>query len=292
MLFRKEKRSLIWPYVELTKPRIVLLVLVTTTFGFILGGGGFQSFPLLFYTLLGAMCVCGGSSALNQYLERDVDSQMKRTKHRPLPMGKISPIAAMLYGISLVLLGITILSWKVNLLTAFLSLLTAFLYVLVYTPMKRLTWLNTTIGAIPGAMPPLGGWAAATGEIGLGAWVLFFILFFWQHPHFYAIAWIFREDYAKVGFKMLPVIEPDGRRTFSYIVMSSAFLVPISVLPTFIGMSGKIYLLGATALGVSLLMIGMSLSVSKSIGDARKLLRATVAYLPLLLFLIILDISL
>ena len=278
-------------YFELTKPRILTLVLVTTVLGFYLGGGGISSFIRLFHLLLGAALVCGGSSALNHFLEREADSQMERTKNRPIPQGIISPPNALSYGIILILSGVFILWWKINLLTAFLSLLTAFLYVLVYTPMKKLTWLNTSIGAIPGAIPPLGGWAAATGQLSLDAWVLFLILFLWQHPHFYSIAWLCREDYKRGGFKMLPVVHPDGKSTFSQIKFFSLLLIPISLLPTILGLLGKIYFYGALLAGLALFYIARSLASSKSKTDAIKLLRASVLYLPALLFLIIFDVT-
>lgn len=276
---------------ELTKPRILSLVLVTTAMGFFFGGKGFHSGTLLFWTLLGTSLVCGGSSTLNQYLERDADGKMSRTKNRPIPKGIIAPNTAMLFGIWLILAGVFILCWQVNLLTAFLSLLTAFLYVLVYTPLKRLSWLNTTIGAIPGALPPVGGWAAASGQLDVGAWVLFFILFVWQHPHFYAIAWMFKEDYKSVGFKMLPAIEPDGKGTFSQIIFYCILLIPVSLLPTWIGMSGRFYLYGASLSGLGLLAAGICLAKTKSFRDARNLLKASVIYLPVLLSLIILDVN-
>ena len=278
-------------YIELTKPRILTLVLVTTSLGFYLGGGGISSYAVLAYLLLGAGLVCGGSGALNHFVERDADSQMARTKNRPIPKGIISPADALSYGIVLILSGVLILWWKVNLLTAFLSLLTAFLYVLVYTPMKKITWLNTSIGAIPGAIPPLGGWAAATGQLPMEAWALFLILFLWQHPHFYAIAWLCREDYKRGGFKMLPVVYPDGKSTFWQIKIFSLFLIPISLLPTLLGLSGKIYFYGALLSGLVLLYIARSLASSKSTNDARKLLRASVLYLPALLFLIVFDVT-
>ena len=286
--------SVLSAYIELTKPRILTLILVTTAIGFFLGGHGihsFQSFSKLLLTLLGAACTCAGASALNHYLERDVDGKMDRTRLRPIPMGVIKPTSAMLYGIVLILFGVIELCWKVNLLTAFLSLLTAFLYVLVYTPMKRVTWLNTTIGAIPGAIPPMGGWAAASGDLGLGAWVLFLILFVWQHPHFYAIAWMLKDDYKKAGFKMLPVVHPDGKSTFLQIIIFSIVLVPVSILPATIGMSGRIYFGGALFLSLLLLGVGSAFAISRSTHDAHRLLRATVFYLPLLLFLIIFDLN-
>ncbi|MSR82047.1 MAG: protoheme IX farnesyltransferase [Candidatus Latescibacteria bacterium] len=276
-------------YLELTKPRILTLVLVTTALGFFLGGHGVHSLPLLIYTLLGTACVAGGSAVLNHYLERDVDRTMHRTRNRPLPTGIIKPSTAMSYGLCLVLSGVTILLFAANLLTAFLALLSAFLYVVVYTPMKRLTWLNTSFGAIPGALPPMGGWTAATGELDLGAWALFLILFAWQHPHFYAIAWIFREDYQRGGFKMLPVVEPEGRRTCRHIIAFSVLLIGASALPAILGLTGKVYLYGAVLMGLGLLGAGISLTLTRSELDARRLLKASVVYLPLLFLLCAVD---
>jgi protoheme IX farnesyltransferase len=214
---------------------------------------------------------------------------MQRTKKRPIPMGIILPEQALSFGVSLILIGLFIFCWKVNLLTAFLSLLTCFLYTLVYTPMKRLTWLNTTIGAIPGAIPPLGGWAAATNHLDPGAWVLFLILFTWQHPHFYAIAWLLKEDYKKAGFKMLPVVHPDAKFTFSQITAFSFFLIAFSLMPSLMGMSGKIYFWGALCLGLGCLYTAFLFQRSQSNIDARKILGASIIYLPLLLVLIVVD---
>lgn len=277
------------PYLELSKPRIVTMILVTTTIGFFMGGQGIESPALLALTLLGTALSCAGAAALNNYLERDIDGLMKRTMKRPIPSGQIAPGHALAFGVIMVLAGVTLLATTVNLLTAFLSLLTAFLYVIVYTPLKRLTWLNTLVGAVPGAIPPLGGWAAATGELSFGAWVLFLILFLWQHPHFYAIAWMYREDYARGGLKMLPVVHPDGLSTFRQIIVYSALLIPISLLPTIIGMSGSVYFWGALLMGVGLLATGALLAFTRSVVDARRLLRASVIYLPLLLVLIVSD---
>ena len=249
----------------------------------------YSYFSVFLYTLLGTGLSCAGSGALNNYLERDIDCNMKRTARRPIPTGRISPQEALGFGLISVLLGTCILAVKVNLLTGFLALLTAFLYVLVYTPLKRVTWLNTFIGAIPGALPPMGGWSAATGELGAGAWVLFLILFFWQHPHFYAIAWMYKEDYMRGGFKMLPVIEPDGKSTFRQVVIYSVLLLAVSVFPTIIGMAGFVYFTGAILLGIGMLAIGLMLYQTRSVQDARKLLRASVIYLPLLIALIIGD---
>jgi protoheme IX farnesyltransferase len=276
-------------YVELAKPRILSMVLVTTTIGFFLAAKGIHPLPTLLVTLLGVGCATGGSAALNNYLERDADGKMERTRHRALPAGTIQPSNALAFGISLVLIGLVALIWAVNLLTAFLVLLASFLYVLVYTPMKRLTWLNTTFGAIPGAIPPMCGWAAATGRLDPGAWVLFLILFAWQHPHFYAIAWMFRDDYRNAGFKMLPVVDPSGTSTFRQTILFAVLLIGVSVLPTIIGMTGKVYCIGALVMGVALLVVGALFARSKSFLDARRLLKASVVYLPLLLLLIIVD---
>jgi len=276
-------------YVELVKPRILSMVLVTTTTGYFLAAKGIRPVTTLLLTLLGVGLATGGAAALNNYLERDVDGKMVRTRGRALPAGLLPPSSALAFGITLVLAGLFILVWTVNLLTGFLVLLAAFLYVLVYTPMKRLTWLNTTFGAIPGAIPPMCGWAAAAGGLDTGAWVLFLILFAWQHPHFYSIAWMFQDDYRNAGFKMLPVVDPSGIRTFRQTILFAALLLGASIVPTYIGMTGRIYCAGALVMGLALLAVGAWLAETKSISDARRLLRASVVYLPLLLLLIIVD---
>lgn len=278
-------------YIELTKPRILTLVLVTTTLGYYLGGKGMKSYLELFFLLLGAGLVCAGSATLNHYLEREFDSKMLRTKKRPIPSGLISAAHALNYGIILTLAGLFILYVKTNTLTAFLSLLTSFLYIMVYTPMKRVSWLNTTVGAVPGAIPPLGGWACATGTLNFDAGILFLILFVWQHPHFYAIAWMFKDDYERGGFKMLPTADPTGLKLFSQIKFYAFLLIPISIIPFFTGISGAIYLVGSFFLGLALLMTSLRFTTSHSMVDARNLLRATVIYLPVLLTLIIIDVN-
>jgi len=276
-------------YLSMTKPGILMMVLVTTALGYYFADQGFHQPLVLLWTLLGSAFSCGGATVLNQYLERDVDALMQRTKRRPIPMGIISPAEALGFGTVLILMGLIILCSKVNLLTGFLSLLTCFLYVLVYTPMKRLSWLNTTIGAIPGAIPPLGGWAAATNHLDLGGWVLFLIMFTWQHPHFYAIAWIYKEDYKNAGFKMLPVVHSDAKFTISQIIAFSFFLIIFSLMPSMLGMSGKIYFWGALVLGVVILYTAFLFQRNQSTLNAKKVLGATIAYLPLLLALIIVD---
>jgi len=276
-------------YLELTKPRILLMVLVTTTFGFLLGNEGRDSLVLLFLTLLGVGCATGGAAVLNNYLERDFDAKMVRTRGRALPAGLIEPLRALMFGVSLVLVGVLLLTWAANLLAGFLVLLAAFLYVLVYTPLKRITWLNTTFGAIPGAIPPMAGWAAATGSVGAGAWALFAILFAWQHPHFFAIAWIFRDDYRAAGFKMLPAIERSGVRTVRLTIASSLILLAVSLVPTLIGMAGWVYFFGTFLLGLFMLISALSFARNRDAGTARGLLKASIVYLPLLLGTIILD---
>jgi len=278
-------------YWELTKPRIIFMVLVTCTLGFFIGGRGIHSYTLLLSTLLGTALTVGGSAVLNHYLERDVDRLMERTRNRPLPAGLVRPSMAMSYGFILVLLGQCILLSFAGLLTSFLALLSAFLYVVIYTPMKRLTWLNTSLGAIPGALPPVGGWTAATGELETGAWIFFLILFAWQHPHFYAIAWMFREDYARGGFKMLPVVEVDGKRTCRQVIFFSLMLLLVSVMPTLLGLAGTVYMAGAVLLGIAFLAASIALAYSRSSLSARRLLKASVIYLPLLLVLSVFDAS-
>lgn len=279
-------------YLELTKPRILTMVLVMTALGYVLGGLGLHSPSGLLFVLLGAGMTCGGAGALNHFLERDVDRLMNRTRNRPIPSGVVPANHAFLLGVYLVLFGVILLIWKINLTTAFLALLTAFLYAVVYTPMKRLTWLNTFVGAIPGALPPMGGWAAATGRVEAGAWALFAILFIWQIPHFYAIAWIHREDYERGGFKMLPSVDPTGIRTITQSILFASVLIPVSLLPVWLGISSWVYGFGAFALGLGMLSSCIYFARSRSVVDARRVLRASIIYLPLLFMLILVDFGL
>ena len=290
MLFSKQPGKTIFAaYFELLKPNIMSLVLVTTVLGYYLGGDGINSWFNLVLTLIGTALTSGGSGALNHYLERDTDALMERTKNRPIPAGIISPINALMFGILLVLCGSTLLVWKINTLTGFLSILTAFLYILVYTPMKKITWLNTSVGSIPGAIPPLGGWAAATGHLDFGAWVLFFIMFLWQHPHFFAIAWMCQKDYAKAGFKMLPVMEKDGTRTVRQIFWHLTLLIPVSMFLYIIGDSGWIYAIGVFTLSLIFSISAVPLAFRRTNKNAKLILKASVLYLPALLILIIID---
>jgi protoheme IX farnesyltransferase len=265
------------------------MVVLMTAAGFFLGAQTVEPLWTFSMALLGTAISSAGAAALNNYLERDCDLEMNRTKTRPIQRGILSPEEALNFGWIATLVGVAILIWQVNLLTGFLSLLTTFLYVVVYTPLKRITWWNTVIGAIPGALPPMGGWAAATGELGAGAWIVFLILFIWQHPHFYAIAWMYREDYARGGFKMLPVVYPDGDRTFRQIIGFSILLIPISLLPYLFSIAGVAYAVGMSALGIAMLAVGIKSSRSRSIADARLLLQASVIYLPLFFALILCD---
>jgi protoheme IX farnesyltransferase len=283
-------KTLFASYLELTKPRIASMVLVTTVLGFALGAGNsLQPYDLLVFTLIGTALSGGGASVLNHYIERNVDAKMERTKNRPLPSGTIKPTVALLYGIVMTSAGSIFLYLFVNPLTAALAFTSAVLYLLVYTPLKRFSWINTPVGAIPGAIPPLIGWAAAAGELGVGAWVLFAILFLWQHPHFYAIAWMYREDYQRGGFKMLPVVHPDGKSTFRQSLAAAIILVPVSLWPTFVQMSGWLYFFGALLFGFWFLWACIRWRMSESNGDARKVLRVSIIYLPAILLLILVD---
>ena len=280
---------IIQAYIELIKPSILIMVLITTLLGYYLGNEGAISWIKLTWTLLGTGLSAGGASALNQYLERDQDKLMERTCNRPIPAGILQPQSALLFGLIAVIIGSIILVLKINTLTGFLSLLTAFMYVLIYTPMKKLTWLNTSFGSIPGALPPVGGWVAATGNVDSGAWILFAILYLWQHPHFFAIAWMCKDEYEKAGFKMLPVIEPNGTRTIRQIFWHLTLLFPVCFLPFIIGMSGNIYLFGTTILTLGYFLSAIPMLKEKSSKNASRILKASILYLPLLIVIIIID---
>lgn len=282
-------KSVFKSYVELTKPGIVRLVLVTTAIGFALGGAGIGRWRLLALTLIGTALGSAGAFVLNHVAERGPDGLMNRTRNRPLPAGTVSPRAGLAFGLILLLLGTLVLYFGVNALAALLVVITALLYVAVYTPMKRYSWWNTPIGAIPGATPPLVGWAAANGRLDTGAWILFLILFLWQHPHFYALAWMYRDDYERGGFKMLPVVDPDGKSTFRHSLVAVMLLVPISLWPTFVLMSGPIYFVGALLLGVVFLLVCIRWRLSKSSKDARIVFLYSIAYWVLLFVTIVVD---
>ena len=274
---------------ELSKLNILSLVLVATFLGFYLGSNGAMEYNKLLLTLLGTALTAAGSGSLNHYLERDADKKMDRTRNRPLPSGTLTPLFAVLYGMALVVIGSVTLAYFVNLLTGFLSLLTAFLYIVVYTPLKKITWLNTSIGSIPGAIPIIGGWTAASNSISPMALVLFGIMYLWQHPHFYAIAWLCKNDYAKANFKMLPVIEESGSRTMRQIFWHLLLMIPLSFLPVIQGNLGIIYLVGVTIITFIFFLSALPLAKDRSNKSALLLLKASVLYLPVLLFIIIID---
>jgi len=278
-------------FIELTKPRITFLILVSTALGYYLGNTGqFELFNFLI-TIIGTTMLAGGAGAINHYIEKDLDMLMERTKSRPIPAGLISSQTALYFGIIQSFLGFGLLLAFVNMLTALLGLLTIVLYIFVYTPLKMITWLNTTIGAVPGALPALGGWAASANELNPNAWILFAILFLWQHPHFYAIALMCKEDYKKAGFKMLPVIEEDNNRTNRQIIWHAFLLIPVSLFFVVTGVLGSIYFWGAAILGAFYLLSGIPLLRESSVKNAKLLLRTSVLYLPLLLVIILIDLN-
>jgi heme o synthase len=278
-----------WAYVVLTKPDVTFLVVITTVAGFYLGSRGSINWYLLAHTLLGTVLVGAGTAALNQYFEREMDALMRRTAARPLPAGVLQPREVLVFGLTTIIAGALWLALAANGLAAFFALATSVLYLGLYTPLKKRTALATAVGAFPGALPPLIGWTAAHGSLSLGAWILFGILFFWQFPHFLSIAWIYREDYARAGIRMLPVIDRSGDATFRQIVAMSAILVPVSLLPSAAGISGIGYFFGALILGMILLQVSLWASFARTNVRAKSLMHATVAYIPLLLGLMIVD---
>jgi protoheme IX farnesyltransferase len=243
----------------------------------------------LFHTIFGTGLIASGTAALNQWYERAADRQMRRTAHRPLPSGRLEAGRALAFGIALSVLGFLELWLGVNLLSGLIGAFTLASYLFLYTPLKQRTWWSTTVGAIPGAMPPLIGYAAASGTITFEAAVLGAILFLWQFPHFYAIAWMYREDYARAGIRMLPVVEPDGRSTARQIVLYGVALIPVSLVPAILGMSGRIYLAGALALGIWFLYSGLRVARERTAIRARGVLVTSVLYLPLIYGLMLLD---
>jgi protoheme IX farnesyltransferase len=276
-------------YLELTKPRITFLIVLTAAAGFALASTASIDYVGMLRSMLGIAMLSSGIATINQYMERDLDALMRRTAARPLPTGRLMPWEALAFGAGLTVLAEIYLAVLVNPLTALLGLTVIAGYLFGYTPLKTRTSLSTMVGAFPGAVPPLIGWAAARGTIGLEAWVLFAILFLWQFPHFLAIAWMYREDYSRAGILMLPVVEPDGKVTAQQIVVYTVLLLPVSLLPTALGISGKVYLYGAIVLGLLFLFSSLRAAFSKSRQEARRLLLASVIYLPLLFILMVLD---
>jgi heme o synthase len=276
-------------YIELTKPRITWLILMSTAIGYYFGHRGAWSVLAILHTVVGTGLIGSGTAALNQWYEREADRHMRRTQARPLPSGRIHPNEALLFGIALAVLGGLELGLGVNWLSAALGIFTLAAYLFLYTPLKQMTWWSTTVGAFPGAMPPLIGYAAAAGKLTAEAWVLYAILFLWQFPHFYAIAWMYRDDYSRAGIKMLPVVEPDGQSTSRQILIYSVLLIPISLLPKWMGMTGSIYTAGAVALGLLFLYAGVRVSLDRTRLRARRVLLASVVYLPVLYGLMVID---
>ncbi|MED5553830.1 MAG: heme o synthase [Candidatus Neomarinimicrobiota bacterium] len=284
-------KSKVSAFIELTKPRITILILISTALGYYLAESEMINYLNFFYTILGTAILSGGAGTINHCIEKDLDMLMDRTKSRPIPAGLISINTALNFGLAQSIIGFAILWVLVNQLTAILGLATIVLYLFVYTPLKKITWLNTTIGAIPGAMPALGGWAASANQLSPNAWILFAILFLWQHPHFYAIAIMCKDDYERAGFKMLPVIEKENHRTNRQIIWHAFLLIPVSLYFVVTGALGIFYFWGALLLGIVYLASGIPLLKESSIKNAKLLLRTSVVYLPLLLIIILIDLN-
>jgi len=280
-------RSWVAVYSELVKARLTSLVLITTAVGFFMGQVGAIDFALMWHALFGTALVASGAAALNQYLEREYDARMRRTAGRPLPAGRLQPVTVMLFGGICSLVGTVYLGVLVNPLTSVLGAVSLVSYLFIYTPLKRLTWFNTMVGAIPGALPPLMGWTAARGELGGGGWALFAILAFWQLPHFFAIAWIYKDEYARAGFKMLPAVDPDGSRTAQQSISHTIGLLLVSLYPFVMHLAGMGYLVAAVLLGAFYLWRAIQFGRRLDIASARGLFLASIIYLPLLLVILV-----
>ena len=276
-------------YSDLIKARLTLLVVLTTLVGFYLGSANGVNYLRMIHAVLGTAMVASGAAALNQLLEREHDAKMRRTKNRPLPSGRLQPATVMVFGGVCACVGLLYLALAVNLTTSVIGAISLVSYLFIYTPLKRLTWLNTAIGAVPGALPPLMGWTAARGELSQGGWALFAILAFWQLPHFLAIAWMYREEYEKAGFKMLPVIDPEGHRTGRQAVSHTLGLLPVSLCPFLFHITGAVYLVGALVLGFVFLYFAIQFARHMTIPRARQLFFVSILYLPLLLVMMVLD---
>jgi protoheme IX farnesyltransferase len=276
-------------FVELAKPRVVLMVLITAFVGFYVGSAEVPNYLELLQMLFGTAHASGGTLALNQYLERDTDSVMERTRHRPLPDGRLQPREAAWFGSLVTMGGLFYLALAVNLISAVVTAVITLTYLLLYTPLKRKSSLCMLVGAVPGALPPVIGWVAAGGTLTVDAWVLFAIMFLWQVPHTLAIARLYRDDYAKAGIQFLPVIDPDGGSTNRQIVSHCGALLVVSLLPTLLGAAGQLYFAVAFLLGIGFLASGIRLAMESTLGRARRLLYASLIYLPALLLVMALD---
>lgn len=276
-------RRAVADFIELTKPRVVTMVLVTTLVGFYLGSSGTPDWWLLGATLIGTGLAAGGTLALNQYIERDADAQMDRTRGRPLPTGRLEPLDALLFGAIVTALGLLVLMLFANPLSGLVTATTVVTYLGLYTPMKRTTPLCGVVGAVPGALPPVTGWVAAHGGFGAGAWVLFAILFLWQLPHSLAIAQLYATDYARAGFRLLPIVDRDGHSTERQIVVNCIALLAVGLAPTLLGVAGSLYFAVALVLGTAFLACGIAAAVRPSTAAARRVMFASLLYLPALL---------
>jgi protoheme IX farnesyltransferase len=283
------EKSWVAVFSDLVKARLTTLVLLTTAVGFYAGWHGAMNWFLLLNTLAGTALVAAGASALNQWIERDYDAKMRRTQSRPLPSGRMQPTTVALFGGITSVAGLIYLALAVNMLTSVLGAITLVSYVCIYTPLKRVTWLNTAIGAIPGALPPLMGWTAARNELSGEGWALFAILAFWQLPHFFAIAWIYKDEYAKGGFVMLPNVDASGKYTGQQTVLNALALFIVSLCPFLLKMTGTLYLAGAVVLGAGFLFCAIQFSRQLTLSRARQVFVASIIYLPLLLALMVFD---
>jgi heme o synthase len=284
-----DSRQTLADYLALTKPRLNILVVATSAAGYYLGAAPPLNLPAMAAAVTGTALVAAGAAALNQVYERDTDALMRRTRSRPLPDGRVTASDARLFGVLLSAAGLVLLGALVNLQATALALATLVTYLIIYTPMKRRSPLATLVGAVPGALPPLIGWVAAHGGLSVGGAALFLIVFLWQIPHFMAIAWLYRDDYGKAGFPLLPVIEPDGRRTGRQAVAYAAALVPASLIPVFVGLSGLVYAAVALVLGAALLWMAVRFAVTRSDRSARWLFFSSITYLPLIWIVMMAD---
>ena len=276
-------------YIALTKPEVSLLVLMTTGAGFYMGARGPMPWLHMLHVIFGTMMIAAGTAALNHYIERESDRFMRRTASRPLPTGQLTPAEALRFGLALALAGAVDHYYSAGSIACLLGVFTSLSYLLAYTPLKKRTVWATFIGAIPGAIPPMIGWTAATGELGTGAWLLFAIVFLWQFPHFHAISWMYREDYARAGILMLPVVDKDGTRTFRQIVLYAASLVAVSLLPAIMGFAGMLYFFGALVTCTGLVQVCLWAASAKTNTRAKWLMHATVLHIPILLGLMMYD---
>jgi protoheme IX farnesyltransferase len=276
-------------YVALTKPDVSFLVLMTTGVGFYMGVRGPVDWLKLVHTVFGTMLIAAGTAALNHYVERESDRRMRRTASRPLPSGLLQPAEALWFGVALAIGGAADLWLVGGWMTSLLGVVTCLSYLLAYTPLKKRTVWATFVGAFPGAVPPMIGWAAASGRLDKGAWLLFLILFFWQFPHFHAISWMYREDYARAGIQMLPVVDRDGTRTFRQIIITAGMLVGVSVLPAVFGLAGMLYFFGALVLSTALVQVCLWAAAEKTNVRAKWLMHATIMHIPVLLGLMVYD---